>query len=146
MDRRFAPIKAYAGRVALPQRKTAFSAGYDLAAVEETTIAPGAVALVPTGLKAYMGESEVLLLSVRSSLAVKRGVSLANGIGVIDADYVDNPDNEGHILIALRNHTDGPVTIGVGERVAQGIFLPYLTTVDDAAAGKRAGGFGSTGR
>ncbi|HEY3368525.1 MAG TPA: dUTP diphosphatase [Symbiobacteriaceae bacterium] len=144
-ERRFAAIAAYAGRVALPERKTAASAGYDLAAAEETVVAPGQVALVPTGLKAYMGEGEVMLLAIRSSLAVKRQLSLANGVGVIDADYADNPENEGHILVAVLNHGPEPVTIARGERVAQAIFMPFLTTVDDRAGGKRSGGFGSTG-
>lgn len=145
-ERRFAPIAAYAGQVAVPERKTARSAGYDLAAAEDVTIAPGKVVLVPTGLKAYMGPSEVLVVSIRSSLAVKRGLMLANGIGVVDADYVDNPDNEGHIMVPIANPGSQPVQIARGKRVAQGIFLPFLTTTDDTASGTRSGGFGSTGR
>lgn len=145
-ERRFAPVRAYEGRVRLPQRKTRHSAGYDLEAAEEVTVQPGQVALVPTGLKAYMGEGEVLLLAVRSSLAVKRRLALANGIGVIDADYADNPDNEGHILVAVVNLGTEPVTIARGERVAQGIFVNYLTVAGDQPGGQRVGGIGSTGR
>jgi len=145
-ERRFAPVQAYAGRVRMPQRKTSLSAGYDLEAAEDVIIQPGQVALVPTGLKAYMGPGEVLLLAVRSSLAVRRQVTLANGIGVIDADYVDNPDNEGHIMVALANLGQRPVTIARGERIAQGIFLNYMTTADDQPGGARVGGIGSTGR
>ncbi|HEY8346334.1 MAG TPA: dUTP diphosphatase [Symbiobacteriaceae bacterium] len=144
--RRFAPISAYAGKVALPERKTARSAGYDLAAAEDVVVEPGKVALVPTGLKAYMEPDDVLLLTIRSSLAVKRGLMLANSVGVIDADYADNPDNEGHIQIALVNLGTAPVRVEKGERVAQGIFVKYLTTADDQARGQRTGGFGSTGR
>lgn len=144
-NRRFGPVAAYQGRVALPERKTAHSAGYDLAAAEAVTAAPGSVVLVPTGLKAYMGPDEVLIISIRSSLAVKRGLMLANGVGVIDSDYADNPANEGHIMVAVANPGAGPVEIAAGERIAQGIFLRFLTTVDDAAGGHRAGGFGSTG-
>lgn len=144
-ERRFAPVSSYAGKVELPQRKTARSAGYDLAAAAAVVVEPGRVALVPTGLKAYMGPDEVLLLTLRSSLAVKRGLMLANGVGVIDSDYADNPDNEGQILVALANAGAAPVTISAGERIAQGIFVTYLTTDDDAAAGDRQGGFGSTG-
>lgn len=144
-ERRFAAISAYVGRVTAPERKTAASAGYDLAAAEETVVPPGQTAMIPTGLKAYMGPGEVLVLAIRSSLAVKRYLSLSNGIGVIDADYADNPDNEGHILVAVRNHGAEPVTVARGERVAQGIFMPFLTTVDDRATGERTGGFGSTG-
>lgn len=143
--RRFAVVAGYEERVTLPQRKTARSAGYDLEAAEAVTVAPGRVALVPTGLKAYMGPDEVLVLAIRSSLAAKRGLCLANGVGVIDADYADNPENEGHILVALANYGAAEVQIARGERIAQGIFLKYLTTADDAATGERTGGFGSTG-
>jgi dUTP pyrophosphatase len=108
-------------------------------------IEPGKVALVPTGLKAYMEADEVLLLYIRSGLAAKRSLMLANGVGVIDADYADNPDNEGHILVAIANLGPAAVTIAAGERVAQGIFMKYFTTADDAAGGDRLGGFGSTG-
>jgi dUTP pyrophosphatase len=145
-ERRFEPIAAYAGRVAIPQRKTARSAGYDLAAAEAVDVPPGGVALVPTGLKAYMNPDEVLLIFIRSSAAIRRGLSLANGVGVIDADYADNPENEGHILVAVRNGGSEPVRIEAGERIAQGIFVRYLTTVDDSPGGFRAGGFGSTGQ
>mgnify|MGYP000884386576 CR=1 FL=1 len=145
-ERRFAPVRGYEGRVPLPRRKTEQSAGYDLAAAEDVMIAPGEVALVPTGLKAYMGPGEVLILAVRSSLAVKRRLTLANGIGVIDADYANNPENEGHILVALANLGREPVHIARGERIAQGIFVRYLTTVDDQPGGPRVGGLGSTGR
>lgn len=144
-QRRFAAVAAYAHTAAMPERKTAHSAGYDLAAAEPVVIEPRKVALIPTGLKAYMEGDEVLLLTIRSSLAAKRGLMLANGVGVIDADYADNPDNEGHILVAVVNLTDQPVSVAAGERVAQGIFVRYLTTAGDAAGGRRTGGFGSTG-
>ena len=147
--RGFECISAFSSKkIALPVRKTAASAGYDLAAAEAAVIAPGTVALVPTGLKAYMQPGEVLVLAIRSSLAAKRGLCLANGIGVIDADYYNNPENEGHIQIAVRNLGSEPVQIAAGERIAQGMFLPYLT-VDGDTAGEgaaRTGGFGSTGR
>lgn len=146
VERRFAAVTAYEGRVTLPQRKTALSAGYDLEAAAELSVAPGEVALVPTGLKAFMGPDEVLLLMVRSSLATKRNLMLANGVGVIDADYVDNPQNEGHIMIAVVNQGTATVRIAQGERVAQGIFTRFLTTDDDQATGQRSGGFGSTGK
>lgn len=143
-ERRFAPIAGYEGQVRLPERKTGLSAGYDLEAAADLTIEPGKVALVPTGLKAYMEPGDVLILAIRSSQAVKRQLMLANGIGVIDADYVDNPDNEGHIMVAIANLSSEPALIQKGERVAQAIFTRYLTTVDDRAGGERWGGFGST--
>lgn len=142
-SRRFAAVTGW--NVALPVRKTAQSAGYDLAAAAETVVEPGRVALVPTGLKAYMAPDEVLLLYIRSSLAVKRGLMLANGVGVVDADYADNPENEGHIMVAVVNIGREPVAIKQGERIAQGIFTRYLTVENDEATGDRTGGFGSTG-
>ena len=128
-----------------PRRKTKASAGYDLEAAEDVVLNPGEVKLVPTGVKAYMPEDEVLLIYIRSSLAVKKGLILANGVGVVDADYYDNPENEGHIMIPLFNPGKEPVTIRKGERIAQGIFTKYLKTDDDQTDAERTGGFGSTG-
>jgi len=130
----------------LPQRKTRASAGYDLEAAEDVVLQPGEVKLIPTGVKAFMEEDEVLLIYLRSSLAVKRGLLLANGVGVVDADYYDNPENEGHIMVPLYNPQKQPVIIKKGERIAQGIFTKYLKTDDDQAAAARTGGFGSTGQ
>ncbi|GAV26350.1 deoxyuridine 5'-triphosphate nucleotidohydrolase [Carboxydothermus islandicus] len=130
----------------IPRRKTKASAGYDLEAAEDVVLNPGEVKLVPTGVKAYMPEDEVLLIYIRSSLAVKKGLILANGVGVVDADYYDNPENEGHIMVPLFNPGKEPVTIRKGERIAQGIFTKYLKTEDDQAEGQRTGGFGSTGQ
>jgi dUTP pyrophosphatase len=139
-------VSAYRDRgIALPRRQTRGSAGYDLAAAESVRIDPGAVALVPTGLKVYMQPDEVLKIYIRSSLAVRRHLRLANQVGIIDADYADNPDNEGHILIALENRGQAPVFIERGERIAQGIFERYLVADDDDADGQRRGGVGSTG-
>lgn len=144
-DRRFAIVTGYEQVAVLPERKTALSAGYDLAAAADVEIKPGGVALVPTGLKAYMKPGEVLMVAIRSSLATKRSVIMPNGTGVVDADYVDNPDNEGHIMVPLLNLSPSAVAIKRGDRVAQGIFMPYLTVSDDTASGQRLGGFGSTG-
>jgi len=144
-DRRFATVKGYEQVAVSPVRKTSLSAGYDLATATDVKLPPGSVVLVPTGLKAYLPPGEVLLVAIRSSLAVKRTVIMPNGTGVIDADYVDNPDNEGHIMVPLLNLSQHPVSIKRGERIAQGIFMPYLTASDDTASGNRTGGFGSTG-
>ena len=146
-QRGFEVVTAYAGQgIALPQRKTAASAGYDLAAAADTVLSPGRVTLVPTGLKAYMQPGEVLCNSIRSSMALRHSLLLANGIGVIDADYYGNEQNEGHIQVAVLNLGTSPLTVHKGERLAQGIFSHYLVTDDDAAGGIRKGGFGSTGR
>ncbi len=146
--RGFEVVSAYAGRgVELPRRRTGQSAGYDIAAAEAVTIPPRQMALVPTGLKAYMGADEYLGLHVRSGFAIRHLVSCVNDEGIIDADYYGNEENEGHIFVPLINHSEVPVVIGRGERVAQGIFYRYLT-VDGDVPGEgaaRRGGFGSTG-
>ena len=131
----------------LPERKTGASTGYDFAAAEEVVIPSGASALVPTGIKAYMQPSEVLLVYIRSSTAIKKHLMLMNSVGVIDADYYGNAENEGHIYIPLYNYGGEAVRIAAGERIAQGIFTHYLTVDGDTAGNgnARTGGFGSTG-
>lgn len=106
----------------------------------------GRVTLVPTGLKAYMQEDEYLGIHIRSSMAIKHGLSLINGQGIIDADYYNNSDNEGHIMIPVMNHGKTAVKIDKGTRIAQGIFVNYLKADDDQAQSVRTGGMGSTGR
>ena len=132
----------------MPERKTQFSAGYDISAAEEVVLEPGKLVLVPTGVKAYMQTGEFLGLHIRSSMAVKKHLMLVNNVGIIDADYYNNADNEGHIMVALMNMGTEAVTIPQGERIAQGIFYNYLTVDDDDKVAKavRAGGFGSTGK
>lgn len=130
--------------VKLPKRKTKKSAGYDFFAVEDFTLYPNKLCIVPTGVKTYMEDDEVLYLHIRSSVAFKRGVRMLNSIGVIDADFVDNPDNEGEISLGLLSHNDDIVHIKKGERIAQGVFHKFLITGDDDAEGKRVGGIGST--
>ena len=129
----------------LPTRKTTESAGYDIECAEAVTLEPNQVVLVPTGLKAFMAYDEYLAIHIRSSMAIKRKLALVNSTGIIDSDYYNNEENEGHIMIALLNFGNEPVTLEKGERVAQGIFSKYLITNDDAATGVRTGGIGSTG-
>lgn len=130
--------------VELPKRKTKKSAGYDFFAVEDFTLYPNKLCIIPTGVKAYMEDDEVLYLHIRSSVAFKRGVRMLNSIGVIDSDFVDNPDNEGEISLGLLSHNDDIVHIQKGERIAQGVFHKFLITDDDDAEGQRVGGIGST--
>lgn len=135
--------------VNLPERGTVGSAGYDFEVVEDVVIEPqsthGKGALVKTGVKALMPQDFYLALHSRSSLYNKKGLLLANGVGVIDADYANNPDNDGHIMFNFINMTTEPVTLLKGEKVGQGIFHEYFTVCDDVAEGVRDGGFGSTG-
>lgn len=101
--------------------------------------------LVKTGIKAYMQKGEVLKLYIRSSMAAKKGLALANLVGVVDKDYFNNEDNEGHIMLPLINLSALPVFIPAGTRIAQGIFETYLVADQDDSQGVREGGFGSTG-
>ena len=132
----------------LPERKTKYSAGYDVEAAEDTIIPSFKKGMKPTliktGIKAYMQDDEVLILANRSSNPGKKGLILANSIGVIDKDYYGNPDNDGAIMFAFYNVKNETVTIKKGEAIGQGIFMKYLTVDNDSADGIRTGGFGST--
>lgn len=144
--RGFEVITAYEDKdIHLPTRKTTESAGYDLECAEAVTLAPGELKLIPTGIKAFMAYDEYLAIHIRSSMAIKRRLALVNSTGIIDSDYYNNEDNEGHIMIAVLNYGTEPVHLEKGERVAQGIFSKYLITNDDDATGVRTGGIGSTG-
>lgn len=134
----------------LPIRKTASSAGYDFEAAEDIIIEPfkpgDAPTLVSTGIKAYMMNDEVLYLYNRSSNPKKKGLILANSVGVIDADYYGNPDNDGHIMFAFYNNRNEAVEIKKGDAIGQGVFAKFLISDDDSATGTRTGGFGSTSK
>ncbi|MBQ3297488.1 MAG: dUTP diphosphatase [Bacilli bacterium] len=134
--------------IKLPVRKTKYSAGYDVECAEDTIVPSFKKGmnptLIPTGIKAYMGDDEVLYLYNRSSNPKKKGLILANSVGVVDKDYYGNPDNDGHIMFAFFNIKDEDITIKKGEAIGQAIFSKYLVTDDDQAEGKRQGGFGST--
>ena len=129
----------------LPQRATEKSAGYDIKAYGATIINPMECNNIPTGLKVKLNKDEYLQLVARSSLYKKYNCIIPGGFGVIDADYYNNTDNEGHFMIPLLNLSNTPVFIPFGERIAQGIFVKYLKTNDDLPVLQvRKGGFGST--
>ncbi len=103
--------------------------------------------LVPTGVKAYMQPNEFLLLANRSSNPLKRSLILPNGVGIVDADYYNNDSNEGEIYFQLLNFGVKDVVIKKGERIGQGIFMPFLLAEDEnKPSAERAGGFGSSGK
>lgn len=102
--------------------------------------------LVSTGVKCKLDPGTYLELSVRSSTPLKYWLILANGVGVIDKDYYNNPSNEGEIYLQIMNLSPFNVLIKKGEAIGQGIIKPYLTTEDDDASGERIGGFGSTSK
>ena len=158
----------------LPIRKTAQSAGYDFVVAEDIIIPPytemsekmqaskpayvpslneaaaiikeakAKVTLVSTGMKCQLDEGTYLELSVRSSCPLKHWLILGNSVGIIDADYYNNPDNEGEIFFQIINLAPFAIQLKRGDAVGQGIIRSYLTTEDDAATGERTGGFGST--
>ena len=151
MTRGFEIAKGFEdSNINLPVRKTKLSAGYDFEAAEDTVIpafkAGIAPTLIKTGIKAYMEEDEVLYLYNRSSNPKKKGLILANSVGVVDADYYGNPDNDGHIMFAFFNIKEEDVLIKKGEAIGQGVFQKYLTVDNDQAGGERTGGFGSTSK
>ena len=100
--------------------------------------------LVSTGMKCQLDPGTYLELSVRSSCPLKYWLIMANSVGIIDADYYNNPDNEGEIFFQMINLSPYDIQLKKGDIIGQGIIKPYLTTEDDNASGERTGGFGST--
>lgn len=147
--RGFEIAKGYENKeIKLPIRKTKQAAAYDLEAAENTVIPKFKLGqkptLIPTGLKVYMQPDEVLILSPRSSGPKKQGIVFPHGVGIIDADYYENPDNDGNIFIQCINIKDEDVLIKKGEAIAQAMFQKFLIADGDMADGERQGGFGST--
>jgi dUTP pyrophosphatase len=145
--RKFEVVTTYVDKgIRIPVRATEKSAGYDLASATDVSCPPGKITIVPTGLKVTMPDDEALFVFPRSSLGIKKGLMMSNGVGIIDADYHGNPDNEGHIMVPLLNITGNTVEITAGERIAQGVFMRYEVTSSDTPGSLRTGGFGSSGR
>lgn len=129
---------------ALPEYQTKDAAGFDLAAVADVTVEPGRVALIPTGLVIRVPLRMFLGIFARSSTPLKRGLMIANGVGVIDPDYCGPADE---VKIAVVNFTGEPVTVRAGDRIAQGILLdtPRVEWVEGTPGDTSRGGFGSSG-
>lgn len=127
----------------LPERKTAGSAGYDFFCVQDATLAKNSITVLQTGVKAFFPEDEFLMLAIRSSLSLK-GLMLANGVSIIDADYYGDGDS-GHIMLPIFNFSAEDYLVKTGDRIAQGIFVKYQTLAGETFEIKRAGGFGFTG-
>lgn len=111
----------------MPARKTKSSAGYDFHAIKDIELEPGEIKKIPTGIKAKYPSDEVLLLFIRSSMGFKYNVRMCNQVGIIDSDFYNNIDNEGHMWFALQNEGSKKVTIKAGEAFGQGVFVKYLT-------------------
>lgn len=132
--------------VKLPERATANSAGYDFFAPEDITLPAKTLTRVMTGIKCELRPYMVLILANRSSNPSKKGLYLANGVGIVDADYYNNLDNEGEIGFEFYNNSEEDIIISKNEKIGQGIITTYVRVEDDKAVGSRAGGFGSTGK
>lgn len=134
--------------IKLPERSTLNSAGYDFFAIEDVTLPAKKLTRVMTGVKCELMPNQVLILANRSSNPSKKGLILANGVGVIDADYYGNPDNDGEMGFEFYNILDEDVVIKKGEKLGQGIIMKFDKTEDDYISNPyktRVGGFGSTG-
>ena len=132
--------------IKLPVRSTKHSAGYDFISPFDFELQPGETIKVPSGIKVAMNEDEFLAILVRSSMGFKYNIRLCNQVGIVDSDYYNNPDNEGHMFIALKNEGEKVFTVNKGDKYAQGIFQKYLVTDDDEVTAERIGGIGSTNK
>lgn len=134
----------------LPKRSTKNSAGYDFFCPERIEIPPYKLGdnptMVRTGIKVQMPENEFLMLINRSSNPKKKKLVIPNSMGIIDADYYNNSENEGEMMFAFYNLSQEPIIIDVGEKLGQGIFVKYGVTDDDNTTAVRTGGWGSTGK
>jgi dUTP pyrophosphatase len=132
--------------VPLPAYASIGAAGFDLASRVDMVVESGEVALVPTGLVIEVPQAHLLGVFARSSTPLKRGLMVANGVGVVDSDYCGSKDE---IKIEVLNFTALPVSIARGDRLAQGIILPFARAEwieGDGSSAPTRGGFGSTGR
>ena len=131
----------------LPKRATSGSAGYDFYLPVNIKVYPGDTLLIPTGIKAELDKSKVLEIYPRSSLGFKYRMKICNTVGIIDADYYNNENNEGHIMIKIENCGDSPIELAAGSAFAQGIIKEYFLVDDDEPIEKvRKGGMGSTSK
>ena len=131
----------------IPKRSTRESAGYDFESIVDFILKPGEVKKIPLGIKVNMNSGEVLLIVVRSSMGFKYNVRMCNQIGVIDKDYYNNSDNEGHMWIKLENHGDKDYVVSKGDKICQGIFIPFLIVDNEEKIDSiRTSGIGSTDR
>lgn len=153
--------------ISLPERKTKNSVAYDIEAAEDT-IVPSIwktvfsnikkmikfdtnfedfkPTIIPTGLKSYFQEDEVLILANKSSFPLKKGLVMANSIGIIESDYYNCSSNEGHIMFQYYNFSFKDITIKKGDSAGQAYFQKFLIADNDKATGIRTGGFGSTSK
>ena len=115
----------------LPSRNSTNAAGYDFYLIKDIEIKPNEIIKIPTGVKAYFQPDEALFIIVRSSTGFKYNIRLVNQIGVVDADYYNNKDNEGHMFVKIQNEGTETAKFKAGDHIAQGIFINFLKTDSD---------------
>lgn len=142
---KFEKVKRMEENIKLPERSTLNSAGYDFFALEDITFPAKTITRIFTGVKCELMPNQVLILANRSSNPSKKGLILLNGIGVVDADYYGNPDNDGEIAFEFYNMLDEVVEIKKGEKLGQGLILKFDKVEDDYTTNIRRSGWGSTG-
>ena len=128
----------------LPQRDSDSTAGYDIYLLEDLIIEPNEIKKIPTGIKSFFGKDEVLFLIVRSSTGFKYNIRLCNQVGIIDADYYNNENNEGHIMFDFV--ASDYVGFHKGDKYMQGVIIQYFKVDEDDTNETRSGGFGSTNK
>lgn len=129
----------------LPKRSTKYSAGHDICIPFDVKIHPEEKFMIPTGLRCKMDEGYVMLIFPRSSLGIKKDMSISNTVPVVDADYF-YADNEGHIFINIKNNSNDVLELKAGEKIVQAVFVPFGVADDEKVTAERTGGIGSTGK
>lgn len=129
----------------IPCRSTKTSAGYDFMVLGDFEIKPGEIKKIPSGIKAKMNDDEYLGLYIRSSLGFKYNIRLTNQVGIIDSDYYNNENNEGHIWYSIQNEGQVPVSFKKGDHIVQGIYSKFLIVSNEQEVKNvRISGIGST--
>ena len=142
----FEKVSYYDGGI-IPTRADDGSAGHDFYTPIDFTIKPKEIVKFETGIKCKMPKNVVLTLYPRSSVGIKNNLMLCNTVGVIDASFYNNENNEGNIACALFNYGDKEITFHKGDRIFQGLFTEYLVAHNSPVLSQnRTGGIGSTGK
>lgn len=139
-------LKSYSNveDVIMPLRATKHSSGYDFFAPFDFILGPDETKVIWSDVKAFMQDQEELLIFIRSSVGIIKGVQLGNSVGKIDSDYYSNPKNDGNIGIALRNTTNTVMSFKKGDGLMQGTFYNFLVADNCNSVVMREGGIGST--
>lgn len=131
----------------LPKRSTKYSAGYDFFSLIDYVLKPDEKITIPLGVKVMMNKDEMLMLVNKSGLGFKYNIRLCNQIGIIESDYYNNIDNEGHMFVKIQNEGENDFIIEKGMKIVQGIFTKFLTVDNEEdIEAERQGGLGSTGK